>query len=276
VKRRGRGLRGRPSIAGLKLRIPRAADRHLRRRPGLAFRELDDATRASRLIGGRGARRSPHREGTGRHSLIAQLRQSVFGRPRPGTRDVNDADRLGRDPAMRWIVGGRAVTESAASTSQMGRFEDECDDDTDQPDRRVADLSGHWIDPRAKLDGARTALVLDIDSRREPDLRPPQEGTAYNGHFACTCYHPPLSCSTRTVDLERCAPPSRQTCTGAHGPARRARPGGRAVIVARTSADRRAGDAARHRPRVSALQQIINNFVFGSDPPLSSVRYRVW
>jgi hypothetical protein len=28
-----------------------------------------------------------------------------------------------RDPAMRWIVGGHAVTDHAASTSQMGRFE---------------------------------------------------------------------------------------------------------------------------------------------------------
>ena len=35
------------------------------------------------------------------------------------------ADRLGRDPAMRWIVGGRAVAKQAASTSQMGRFETE-------------------------------------------------------------------------------------------------------------------------------------------------------
>jgi hypothetical protein len=26
---------------------------------------------------------------------------------------------------MRWVVGGRAVTQNAASTSQMGRFETE-------------------------------------------------------------------------------------------------------------------------------------------------------
>jgi len=39
--------------------------------------------------------------------------------------DVNDADRLGRDPAMRWIVGGKAVVRGGASTSQMGRFETE-------------------------------------------------------------------------------------------------------------------------------------------------------
>ena len=46
------------------------------------------------------------------------LRQSVFGRL-AGYEDVNDADRLGRDPAMRWIVGGKAVERDAASTSQM-------------------------------------------------------------------------------------------------------------------------------------------------------------
>ena len=38
---------------------------------------------------------------------------------------MNDADRLGRDPAMRWIVGGRAATKQAASSSHMGRFETE-------------------------------------------------------------------------------------------------------------------------------------------------------
>jgi hypothetical protein len=42
-----------------------------------------------------------------------------------GYEDVNDADRLGRDPAMRWIVAGRAASKQAASTSQMGRFETE-------------------------------------------------------------------------------------------------------------------------------------------------------
>jgi hypothetical protein len=36
---------------------------------------------------------------------------------------VNDAERLRHDPAMRWIVGGKAAHGSAASPSQMGRFE---------------------------------------------------------------------------------------------------------------------------------------------------------
>jgi hypothetical protein len=38
---------------------------------------------------------------------------------------VNDAERLSRDPAMRWVVGDRAITGCAASASQMGRFETE-------------------------------------------------------------------------------------------------------------------------------------------------------
>ena len=38
---------------------------------------------------------------------------------------MNDADGLGRDPAMRWVVGGKAVERGGASTSQMGRFETE-------------------------------------------------------------------------------------------------------------------------------------------------------
>jgi hypothetical protein len=52
------------------------------------------------------------------------LRQSAFGRL-AGYEDVNDAERLARDPAMRWIVGGHAVAKQAASASQIGRFETE-------------------------------------------------------------------------------------------------------------------------------------------------------
>jgi hypothetical protein len=37
--------------------------------------------------------------------------------------NVNDAERLRDDPAMRRIVGGKAAQGRAASPSQMGRFE---------------------------------------------------------------------------------------------------------------------------------------------------------
>ena len=38
---------------------------------------------------------------------------------------VNDADRLGRDPMIHWIVGGRAVAKATGSTRRIGRFETE-------------------------------------------------------------------------------------------------------------------------------------------------------
>ncbi len=58
---------------------------------------------------------------------------------------MNDADRLGRDPAMRWIVGGHAIKGRAASTSQMGRFETELLA-TDENFAALTELSGAWVD----------------------------------------------------------------------------------------------------------------------------------
>src|SRR4028119_322112 len=104
----------------------------------LPFRDLDDALGLTDLAGDVLA---DTRTGqNSRHTLIAQLRQSVFGRL-AGYEDVNDANRLGRDPAMRWIVGGRAVTRDAESTSQMGRFETEVLTQEANPSALV-DLSG--------------------------------------------------------------------------------------------------------------------------------------
>jgi len=164
----------------------------------LAYRELDDVLglmviAGQNLADGRTGR-------NGRHDLIGMLRQSVFGRL-AGYEDVNDADRLGRDPAMRWIVGGKAVMRDAASTSQMGRFETEWLAN-DENFTVLADLSGRWIDrvhSRRPLNG----IVLDMDSSVSPTYGD-QEGTAYNGHFACTCYHP-LFVFNQFGDLERCA-----------------------------------------------------------------------
>src|ERR1700740_521443 len=79
----------------------------------------------------------------GRHALAGLFRQSVFGRL-AGYEDVNDAERLRHDPAMRWIVGGKAAQRSAASPSQMGRFETQW---LAAPKNfaALADLSGQWI-----------------------------------------------------------------------------------------------------------------------------------
>jgi hypothetical protein len=162
----------------------------------LAFRELDDALG---LTGMAGQMLADSRTGrNNRHSLTAQFRQSVFGRL-AGYEDVNDADRLGRDPAMRWIVGGRAVARQAASTSQMGRFETAVL--TSEANLAVlADLSGQWIDA-VHARRPTNVVVLDMDSSISPTWGE-QEGTAYNGHFGCTCYHP-LFLFNQFGDLER-------------------------------------------------------------------------
>src|SRR5262245_6459075 len=164
----------------------------------LAFRELDDALGLTALVGD--ILRDPRTGKNGRHTLLAQFRQALFGRL-AGYEDVNDADRLGHDPAMRWIIGGRAVLDHAASTSQMGRFETGAM--TEQRNlTALADLSGQWID-RVQARRGRTTLILDIDSSVSPTYGA-QEGTAYDGHFACTCYHP-LFVFNQDGDLERCA-----------------------------------------------------------------------
>jgi hypothetical protein len=164
----------------------------------LAYRELDDVLglmviAGQNLADGRTGR-------NGRHDLIGMLRQSVFGRL-AGYEDVNDADRLARDPAMRWVVGGRAAHDCAASASQMGRFETEWLA-SDENLVVLADLSGQWIDRVHGRQPPRT-IVLDMDSSVSPTYGD-QEGAAYNGHFACTCYHP-LFVFNQFGDLERCA-----------------------------------------------------------------------
>jgi Transposase DDE domain group 1 len=164
----------------------------------LAYRELDDAlsltdTGADALADARTGK-------NGRHLLVGLLRQSVFGRL-AGYEDVNDADRLCRDPAMRWVVGDRAITGCAASASQMGRFETKW---LSRPENlaALADLPGQWIDKVHQRRPPRI-VVLDIDSSESPTYGE-QEGSAYNGHFGCTCYHP-LFVFNQLGDVERCA-----------------------------------------------------------------------
>jgi Transposase DDE domain group 1 len=163
----------------------------------LAYRELDDALRltdaaANTLADARTGK-------NGRHRLAGLLRQSVFGRL-AGYEDVNDADRLCRDPAMRWVVGDRAITGYGASASQMGRFETKwlC---RSENLAALADLPGQWID-KVHERRAPKMIVLDMDSSESPTYGA-QESSAYNGHFGCTCYHP-LFLFNQFGDVERC------------------------------------------------------------------------
>jgi hypothetical protein len=163
----------------------------------LPYRELDDAvglteTGANTLADARTGK-------NGRHRLAGLLRQSIFGRL-AGYEDVNDANRLRRDPAMRWVVGDQAITGSAASASQMGRFETKL---LSLPENlaALADLLGRWID-KVHTRRPPRIVVLDMDSSVSPTYGE-QEGSAYNGHFACSCYHP-LFVFNQFGDVERC------------------------------------------------------------------------
>ena len=164
----------------------------------LAYRELDDVLGLTALAG---EMLADARTGkNGRHALVGLFRQSVFGRL-AGYEDVNDAERLRHDPAMRWIVGGKAAHGRAASPSQMGRFETQwLAADTNLS--ALTALSGQWID----LVHARRpprGVVLDMDSSVSP-THGEQEMSVWNGHYQCTCYHP-LFVFNQFGDLERCA-----------------------------------------------------------------------
>ena len=162
----------------------------------LVYRELDEALQLTHM-----AFEVLNETRTGlntQHHLQALLRQSVYSRL-AGYEDVNDADRLCQDPTMRKVVGGRARKHLAASTSEMGRVETQTLS-TRENLRALIDLSGKWIE-RAHQHRKLDRIVLDMDSSVS-ETYGEQEGSAYNGHFGCTCYHP-LFVFNQFGDLER-------------------------------------------------------------------------
>jgi len=100
---------------------------------------------------------------------------------------------------MRHVAGGRAIERSAASTSVMSRFETEI---LTQPKNLelLMNLVGEWVD-RVHQRKSLKQIILDMDSSVSPTYGN-QEGSAYNGFFECTCYHP-LFCFNQFGDLER-------------------------------------------------------------------------
>jgi hypothetical protein len=162
----------------------------------LAYRELDDALELTRTaaIGLSDTRTGQNTQ----HGRDALLRQSIYSRL-AGYEDVNDAERLCVDPTMRAVVGGRAKDRTAASTSEMARFETETLS-TRENLKHLSDVLGRWID-QAHRHRNLTKLILDMDSSVS-ETYGRQQGSAYNGHFECTCYHP-LFLFNQFGDVER-------------------------------------------------------------------------
>ena len=125
----------------------------------LLHRELDDALGLTDLTA---TLLNDDRTGkNGRHTFAGLLRQAIFSRL-AGYEDVNDADRLCRDPVMRDLIGGRAVKHGAASASAMGRFETRTLTQAENL-AALADLSGHWIDA-VYAQRPSKVIGLDMDS----------------------------------------------------------------------------------------------------------------
>jgi hypothetical protein len=164
----------------------------------LAYRELDEAlgltTMSADLL------QDPRLGRNKQHGLVQLLRQSIYSRE-AGYEDVNDAERLCVDPAMRHVLGGRASQpeKQAASTSEVGSFETEILS-TKKNLTALMNLSGQWIDQVHRRQPLQQ-LILDLDSSVS-ETYGEQQGTAYNGHFECVCYHP-LFLFNQYGDLER-------------------------------------------------------------------------
>lgn len=120
------------------------------------------------------------------HELKELLRQSVYSRL-AGYEDVNDAEKLRNDPALRAVLSERALEKSGSSDGTLGRFETEIltqNGNLEKMDEMI-------FKSIEKVDTVREVkeIVLDLDSSESP-VYGKQEGGAYNGYFGLTCYHP--------------------------------------------------------------------------------------
>ena len=80
----------------------------------------------------------------------------------------------------------------------MGRFETELLTQRENL-AGLSEINGKWVE-RAMSKTPHRRIILDLDSSESP-VHGAQEGSAYNGHFGSTCFHP-LFCFNHWGDCE--------------------------------------------------------------------------
>ena len=149
----------------------------------LAVRELDEVLGLTDMAT---CMLSGARANNRRHDLAGLFRQSVYARL-AGYEDVNDQEALSRDPAMRAVIGRKALERNAASTATVSRFETEILAAEDNLEALAA-INGAWVGKAMSVTEGKK-VILDMDSSESP-VHGQQEGSANNGHFLSRCYHP--------------------------------------------------------------------------------------
>ena len=152
----------------------------------LLVRELDERLGFGELIQ---QYLTDSRANNARFSLADLLRQSVYSRL-AGYEDVNDAERLSRDPALRLIGSEKIWDRGAPLPSGLQTFETELLAEEGSFAGGLARLNRELIGKAEALDSSYRT-VLDMDSTEIP-VYGEQENSTYNGHFESTCYHPLL------------------------------------------------------------------------------------
>jgi len=99
------------------------------------------------------------------HQIPGLLRQSVYARL-AGYEDVNDHEGLSRDPAMRAVIGKRALERTAASSGTVSRFETDILTQEQNIDA-LASLNSAWVEKAVSRSFAKK-VILDIDSSESP------------------------------------------------------------------------------------------------------------
>ncbi len=148
-------------------------------------REMDERLGLSELIR---EHLTDHRGLNSRLPLADLFRQSVYSRL-AGYEDVNDAERLSQDPTFRLIGSEKIWERGAALTSRLQSFETELLAEEENL-AGLATINRELIGKAEAIDSPQR-IVLDMDSTEIP-VYGQQEGSAYNGHFESTCYHPLL------------------------------------------------------------------------------------